>query len=141
MPRTRRRKTGITEVYGTKEYWRAYDVYVRTKNIPKAIRWDVGQWDRVRGFINTVSEETIARIISNPCLYCGETTLKITLDRKDNTKGHSEDNVNPCCIRCNLLRKDMPYEAWLELCSGLRSAREKGLFGEWTGCLKKPLLN
>lgn len=80
-----------------------------------------------------LSLQEIQNIIQNPCLYCGETKLMMTLDRIDNTKGHIKDNVNPSCIRCNIFRRDMPYEAWLEIVPFLRKVREDGEFGEWTG--------
>jgi hypothetical protein len=56
-----------------------------------------------------------------------------TLDRIDNSKGHTRDNVVPACIRCNYARRNMPYEAWLCLTDGMKRARELGLFKEWTG--------
>lgn len=81
---------------------------------------------------------TIERMISEGCLYCGETDiLKISVDRIDNNIGHIGSNVNPACLRCNLVRGDMPYNAWMEVANGMRNAREKGLFGDWDG----PLLN
>jgi len=57
----------------------------------------------------------------------------MTLDRIDNDKGHTQDNVVPACIRCNYARRSMPYEAWLVVAKGMREAREQGLFGDWTG--------
>jgi len=44
-------------------------------------------------------------ISSKPCLYCGETE-KIGADRIDNTKGHTKDNVVPCCYDCNTARSN-----------------------------------
>jgi hypothetical protein len=60
----------------------------------------------------------------------------MTVDRIDNNKGHLLTNVVPACLRCNLARGDMPYEAWLCLVPGLKEAREKGLFGAWIGKVK-----
>jgi hypothetical protein len=57
----------------------------------------------------------------------------MTLDRKDNSKGHTQDNVNAACIRCNYARRDMPYGAWLFIVKGMREARMSGAFGTWTG--------
>jgi len=57
----------------------------------------------------------------------------MTLDRIDNLKGHSFDNVVPACIRCNYARRNMSYEAWLCLTEGMRRARELDLFKGWTG--------
>ena len=44
-------------------------------------------------------------ISSKPCLYCGDTE-NIGADRIDNTKGHTKDNVVPCCTICNKVRSD-----------------------------------
>lgn len=70
-------------------------------------------------------------LILKPCLYCGAQKLRMTLDRIDNAKSHSKSNVNPCCIRCNLLRGDMPYQAWVALVPKIREIHEAGLFGDW----------
>lgn len=45
----------------------------------------------------------INNIISKPCVYCGD-TYRIGADRIDNTKGHTKDNVVPCCYECNCAR-------------------------------------
>jgi len=77
--------------------------------------------------------EFIQNLISQGCIYCGETTLRMTLDRKDNDLAHVKTNVVPACIRCNYARGNMPYEAWLFLAPGMRAAREAGVFGDWVG--------
>ncbi len=43
-------------------------------------------------------------IETKPCFYCGETVDKRGCDRVDNAKGHSMDNVVPCCALCNFTR-------------------------------------
>lgn len=47
----------------------------------------------------------IENIISKPCVYCGD-TYRIGCDRIDNTKGHTKDNVLPCCYECNTVRNN-----------------------------------
>jgi hypothetical protein len=37
------------------------------------------------------------------------------LDRIDNSKGHTPDNVRPCCVRCNRARNDMTVKEFLDL--------------------------
>lgn len=44
-------------------------------------------------------------ILNQPCTYCGD-IYNIGCDRIDNTKGHTMDNVVPCCSICNKLRID-----------------------------------
>lgn len=82
---------------------------------------------------NDLTKEFVQNLIKNGCSYCGDTKLRITLDRIDNSKGHIQDNVVSACIRCNYARGNMPYEAWLCLIKGMKEAREKGLFGDWAG--------
>ena len=98
-------------------------------------RWiliDCKSDDRKAGRIGfNLTRDFVEGMIANGCLYCGETTLRMTMDRIDNTKAHSKDNVNPACIRCNYLRRDMPYEAWLLLCPAVRMVCESGAFGQW----------
>lgn len=99
-------------------------------------RWilqDSTQSDRKRGRDNDLTREFILAQINKGCSYCGETQLRMTLDRIDNSRGHTQDNVNPACIRCNYVRGDMPYEAWLTLAPAMQDARVKGQFGRWTG--------
>lgn len=62
----------------------------------------------------------------------------MTLDRIDNKIGHMMDNVNTSCSRCNYIRKDMPYDAWLFVVKSVREAAELGLFGNWEGQNNKP---
>lgn len=92
--------------------------------------------DRKSGYTNDLTKDFIRDAIKDGCQYCGETTIRMTLDRIDNTKGHTMDNVVPACIRCNYARRSMPYDAWLVVAKGMKEARESGLFGTWTGRVK-----
>lgn len=51
-----------------------------------------------------MSIDYFLELIKNPCSYCGDDEDKIGLDRIDNTKGHTKDNVVPCCHLCNTAR-------------------------------------
>ena len=45
----------------------------------------------------------------NPCYICQAKFTELnkpTLDRIDNKKGHSKDNVKPCCSYCNITKSD-----------------------------------
>jgi hypothetical protein len=72
-------------------------------------------------------------VIGEPCVYCGEAEARRSLDRIDNSKGHTKANVVGSCERCNYVRRDMPYEAWLAVAPGMRIARELELFADWNG--------
>lgn len=47
----------------------------------------------------------VENILSKPCHYCGD-TRRVGCDRIDNKKGHTMDNVVPCCIECNTARNN-----------------------------------
>lgn len=60
-------------------------------------------------------EWMIENILSKPCVYCGD-TKRIGCDRIDNNRGHTRDNVVPCCIECNTARNNyFTYEEMREL--------------------------
>lgn len=88
--------------------------------------------DKKRGHQYNLTVELVTELFEKPCSYCGDTALKRTLDRIDNSTGHVPSNVLPCCIRCNFVRRDMPKEAWDVLAPAMRQARESGKFGGWT---------
>jgi hypothetical protein len=105
----------------------------RQANPAAAIFHDARGSDRKRGLISDLTRDAIEKLIARSCTYCGETALRMTLDRIDNAIGHLTSNIVPACIRCNYLRGNMPYQAWLVLVPGVRQAREMGFFGGWTG--------
>lgn len=86
---------------------------------------------RLCNYLMTV--EFVQQMIEGGCSYCGESELRMTLDRIDNSQGHTRENVVAACIRCNYTRKDMPHGAWILLAPAMKVARECGLFGAWTG--------
>lgn len=99
---------------------------------------DSKKGDKKKGFENDLDKDFVSFAINSNCLYCGSKD-NITLDRIDNTKGHTKDNVNPCCYRCNMIRRDMPYGAWVRLAETVRIVNNEGLFGSWIGGIKKTI--
>jgi hypothetical protein len=92
------------------------------KFLPSIIWRDSRSSDKKLLRENDLDKDFIKDKISNGCFYCGETKIRMTLDRIDNSLGHLKTNVNPACMRCNYLRRDMPYDAWLFLVEGIRKA-------------------
>lgn len=87
----------------------------------------------MKGLEFALSLGDVRGVLSRPCDYCGETELLMTIDRANNDLGYVQSNVVPACIRCNVLKGDMPLRAWLEIAPSIRSARNKDLFGKWIG--------
>jgi hypothetical protein len=96
-----------------------------------AIFVDSRRSDRKHGRIFDLEKNHIADAIARGCSYCGNHNLMMTLDRKDNSIGHTRENVVPACCRCNLVRGEMPYEAWLLVAPSMKLAFEQGAFTDW----------
>jgi hypothetical protein len=93
--------------------------------------------DKKFGRANDLTVQMISVFLQQPCSYCGETELQMTLDRIDNKTGHVKSNVKTCCVRCNHIRRDMPYKAWELFIPVLKKVRDCGAFGEWTSQIHK----
>lgn len=60
-----------------------------------------------RGLDWQITFESFVDLISRPCFYCEKSLVAEaghSLDRIDNAKGYSLDNVLPCCGTCNKTR-------------------------------------
>ena len=63
--------------------------------------------DILNGFNKDSCDLTVKWIMDNifskPCAHCGESDWhKIGCNRLDNSKPHTMDNVEPCCMECNV---------------------------------------
>ncbi len=86
-----------------------------------------------RGYDFTLSIETFAKMTSKNCYYCGikpsnsvqsysthSTYIYNGLDRVDNQKGYSEENIVPCCKLCNRAKSDLTYEEFINWINRLK---------------------
>lgn len=87
----------------------------------------------------SISYEEFLNVISKAeCEYCGKLleynkhsknwgknlTRAHQLDRKDNTKGYTVDNITCCCWTCNRLKSDVfTYEEFMKLSPILKEIR------------------
>ena len=101
---------------------------------PRFIIRDAKKMDKRRGFTNNLTVQAVSALLSvDECPYCGVSPdeVKMSLDRLDNDRPHTIDNVIACCLTCNFIRRDMPLEAWVLLVPGIREARRRGLLHGW----------
>jgi len=77
--------------------------------------------DLCRGSVNrsmlmVLTFDQVTAIICRPCFYCGRFSDSVLngLDRYDNSKGYIPSNVQPCCTMCNMMKHDMPPQAFLD---------------------------
>lgn len=104
----------------------------KIENLPKIVLHDCKCNDKVKGRRCDLTLHDVVELLkSGLCSYCGDTESRLTLDRIDNEIGHLVSNVRVACMRCNGIRCNMPFTAWIAIVPAIRSARENGLFGSW----------
>ena len=75
--------------------------------------------------------EIYANPLSLGCMYCGSNLYESTgygLDRIDNSKGYSLDNVTPCCGTCNRAKGNMSvpdFITWIKKANSFIDAKIK----------------
>lgn len=80
-----------------------------------------------RGYDFELTKEQFEEVITKPCIYCGEEkrvhyhkqysngAFEYTgLDRYDNSKGYTIDNVVSCCSICNRMKSNMDAKEFEE---------------------------
>ena len=61
-------------------------------------------------------------IASNKCCYCGRQYTDFNQKSIDHVipvvrgGGHNIDNINICCLQCNLSKRDLLLSEWIDLC-------------------------
>ena len=62
-----------------------------------------------------ITKEKFNEIVKSDCYLCGNTNPKqrIGIDRFDNSIGYTIDNCKPCCNYCNIMKKDLDHEAFI----------------------------
>lgn len=78
-----------------------------------------------RGHSFELTKEEFKNLITQPCIYCGKVLGNVKrgnngnfcytgLDRKDNSKGYTLENVVPCCLFCNREKNALTLEEFAE---------------------------
>lgn len=99
------KKEQYREYYATSSRWRA-------KQLLRGYRDQDNE--RFGGGTDLTSEWIDNNILSQPCLYCGESNWKkLGCDRIDNEMPHTYDNVVPCCFDCNCKRHRKDIDVFL----------------------------
>ena len=75
------------------QLFRALNLLSRYKNNDKKYN---------RGDSDLTAKWIVENIFTKPCAHCGKKGWNVIgCNRLDNTKPHTMDNVEPCCIECN----------------------------------------
>lgn len=80
---------------------------------------DVKKSAERRNHVFELEDEEVLYLLCQPCHYC---TKEITedyehgLDRVDNDRGYTYDNVVPCCDVCNTMKKKYDVQTFIQYC-------------------------
>ncbi len=75
----------------------------------------------IRDYSFSISNNLFKQIIKENCYYCGKKPqananglICTGMDRVDNTKGYTEDNIKSCCKVCNIMKNNMQKAEFIE---------------------------
>jgi hypothetical protein len=86
-----------------------------------------------------VTEEEYCRLRERPCHYCHRNITVHNLsgmDRIDNSKGYSLDNVVACCSECNQARSNIPQAEFIHACILVSQRADSLILPEIPVCLR-----
>ena len=69
-----------------------------------------------RNYVFELLKKDFDNIVSYDCYICGKQNSnrhKNGIDRYDNNIGYTLENVRPCCGQCNIMKKDMEYQYFI----------------------------
>ena len=69
-----------------------------------------------KGIEFNLTKEQFSLLWKMPCFYCKTPIQTIGIDRKDSAKGYTEDNITPCCTKCNLMKRHISVEDFINHC-------------------------
>jgi hypothetical protein len=78
-------------------------------------RWRYRKYDAGRkGREFSITQEQFEAIATTPegCYLCGTTASQLSLDRVNNLRGYTIDNVAACCWPCNASKGASTLEEW-----------------------------
>lgn len=84
---------------------------VQCREMPAEVRARIKR-ARERGLVWELSAADALALLERSCSYCGEEGG--TIDRVDSDIGYVVGNVVPCCLDCNMMKRDTPLALWLE---------------------------
>jgi hypothetical protein len=74
---------------------------------------------RLRNITFNISKQEFLRFWNKPCFYCNHPIKGIGLDRVNNSKGYSLDNLVPCCHSCNRMKMNTPQTDFIDACKAI----------------------
>jgi len=91
----------------------------RTKEWEQTIRGKFHKYKqgaKIRNMVFELTLEQFSTFWKKPCDYCGSDINTIGLDRVDNERGYTMNNIVSCCETCNWMKLDLDTNTFIEHC-------------------------
>ncbi len=116
-----RAKYRTTEKYKKikRDYYRKNKKKIYTQNRKWALS-KRGKWASYKACAQNrciewnINREEFESFWQKDCFYCGSPIDNIGIDRVDNDRGYSIDNIVPCCTMCNKMKMDISQKKFIE---------------------------
>jgi hypothetical protein len=82
-----------------------------------------------RGFQWKLTRDQFMKHWQKPCTHCDAPIDTIGLDRVDSSLPYQEDNVEPCCSKCNQMKSDWSTVDWYNHMAQILKVRMSKLCG------------
>jgi len=79
---------------------------------------------RGRGLEFSITKDEFMLFWQKPCFYCGDDIKTVGLDRVDNAKGYVLGNIVPCCTTCNLAKRGLGRDEFINHCKKISDKSE-----------------
>lgn len=96
--------------------WKSWRDYQLKKVRPEFRYKHYQRGAKARGIEFSLTFEEFQTFWQKPCFYCEGEVSTVGLDRFDNTKGYSIDNVVSCCASCNIMKNNLSVQQFIEQC-------------------------
>lgn len=74
------------------------------------------QRSKQRGILFQLTFIEFMKLWQSPCFYCSSPISTIGIDRVDNNRGYTLDNIVSCCIICNRMKLTSNRDEFIEQC-------------------------
>lgn len=89
---------------------------LRWRNTPKGRVRELQKDAKKRKLIWALKTAFAEGLVQQACIYCGDSGGVLGIDRLDNERGYTVDNVAACCTACNRAKLTMTMMQYVELC-------------------------
>ena len=109
------------------------DKLILRRKAPKYRFYNYQRDAKRRGILFELTFDQFMRWWQQSCSYCGDSIETIGLDRTDNLRGYVEDNIVPCCGKCNKMKLEMSQEEFFSRCERIVAMHNKLNNGQLIG--------